>query len=258
MRARSIRAALLVIVAFAAAPAGAETLYRQPVWPAGFSWSHADIDVVIVPPNHGQLYNGNGALNGLDADELNPLANSYLRAIERSVADWDRAVAAYAPTWLKKGLKVNTYVVGRDDVPADTLRNPDVVIATDLTKAAVLGIALRQGARTCVVLNSKFFITSMTYADMFNINSQEYGHCLGLGHVNEASPPNPDDAKMRHDVMNGFYAHDPGATENHVHCVSNLNVAGLVEAFRETLTGSPGARYGIVGASSYARVNSCG
>jgi hypothetical protein len=63
---------------------------------------------------------------------------------------------------------------------------------------------------------------------------------------------------MRHDPMNGIYRHPTGRANTHLHCVSNLNVAGLVEAFRFSMTSQPGARSGVVPRSDYERIKGCG
>lgn len=229
--------------------------FNQPVW---FEWSEAELDVLIVPPNHGQIYNNNGVLNGLDPNELNPLASSYLRAVERSVADWDRAIAEFGPEWLTTGLVTNVYVVGRDQIPDAVLGDPEVVIVTDEEKGPILGVAFN--TRPCLVDNSKFFTRSMNYEDMFNINAQEYGHCLGLSHV-------PGDARGTaangyrdgdmHDPMNGSYPHTPGLAGTELHCISNLNVAGIEEVFREELTPYAGRAVARIPVADYIRPAVC-
>lgn len=195
----------------------ADGTYDLPVW---FRWEKSVLDVIIVPPNHGQIINGDGVLNGGNPSELTPF-NSYLAAIEASVADWDRGIEMFAPEWLRSRLVTNVFVAGRDQIPTDVLTNPEVVIVTDETKANILGLAF--STRPCVVDNSKFFIQSFTYEDMYNINSQEYGHCLGLEHVVDNHP--------EHDPMAGIYVDGVGAKEGHLHCVSNLDVLGLTAVF---------------------------
>lgn len=195
----------------------ADAAYDLPVW---FRWDKSVLDVVIVPPNHGQLVNDNGVLDGGDPGELTPF-NSYLAAVEASVADWDRAIAEFGPGWLKAGVVTNVYVAGRDLIPPSAMTSPEVVIVTDETKGNTLGLAFN--TRPCVVDNSKFFTQSFTYEDMFNINSQEYGHCLGLEHVVDNHP--------EHDAMAGLYVHWPGSAGTDLHCVSNLDVLGLEAVF---------------------------
>jgi hypothetical protein len=83
------------------------------------------------------------------------------------------------------------------------------------------------------------FIESFTYADMFNVNAQEYGHCLGLQHVGSqgGADPTSEQKHPEHDVMNGFYADNVGAKGTHLHCVSNMDVKGLDFVF-SVLTGT--------------------
>lgn len=260
MRSRGTGAVALVLALGALVPGAARAahedgIFEQPVW---FEWSTATLDVLIVPPEHGQVYNNNGALGGLDPAEANPLANSYLRAIERSVADWDRAVTEYGTSWLASGLITDVYVVGRDPIPEQAMRNPEVVIVTDQSKASILGVAFN--TRPCLVVNSKFFVRSMNYEDMFNINAQEYGHCLGLNHV-------PGDAKGTaangyrdgdlHDPMNGAYPHTPGSAGTDLHCMSNLNVKGLERSFARALGQFPRGGIAELPVDDYVRPATC-
>jgi len=242
------------------APVGARAahddgFFKQPVW---FEWEALELDVLIVPPNHCQIYNNNGALNGADPDELNPLACSYLRAMEASIADWDRAIAAYGSFELRTSLRTDVYVVGRDPIPDDVMRDPEVIVFTDEHKGTALGIAFN--TRPCLVDNSKLFTRSMNYEDMFNINAQEYGHCLGLSHV-------PGDARGTkangyrdgdtHDPMNGLYPHTPGSAGTELHCVSNLNVAGLERVFARMMGTTPRGGTAEIPVAEYVRPEFC-
>ena len=227
------------------APANAAVTYYQPNW---ILVNARVLDILIVPPAHGQVVNGNGALGGSEGgtSEVTPF-NSYLRAIEDSVAAWDAAIAAYGSTWLKT-LVTNVYVVGRDTIPTSALTDPEIVITTDENKTVILGVAV--STNPCLVDNSKFFITSFTYADMFNINGQEYGHCLGLDHVSGA-----DDFNITHDVMNGVYTESPGTAGTHKHCPSNLNVLGLERSFAAAFGQSPSGGTASMPSTSYATVS---
>lgn len=232
LRHRTVAAlALLLLVApLAIASHAIDNTYDQPVW---FQWSETRLDVVIVPPEHGQVYNAGGVLGGAGASELNPYASSYLAAIEAGVANWQKAINTYAPTWLKGGIQISVYVLGRDAVPPGT--DAEIIITTDQSKAVILGMAV--STNPCIVDNSKFFVTSFTYNDMYNINAHEYGHCLGLDHILDGHPTN--------DIMNGAYPYTPGgpAPKN---CVSNLNVRGLEGVFARAL-GQPVTSWGKAG-----------
>lgn len=195
-----------------------QLVYELPRW---FEWDRAPLDILIVPPEHGQLVNGNGVFNNGDPNELDPFKNSYVRAIEDSIEAWRNGVRQFGPRWLVEGVQFNSYVLGRDQVPQEALDEPEVVVMTDQTKGPILGFAL--SSDPCLVNNSKFFVTSMTYADMYNINGQEIGHCFGLLHTSDHRPD--------HDVMDGTYDDTPGAAGNHLHCVSNLDVLGLEQVF---------------------------
>ncbi|HEV3473967.1 MAG TPA: hypothetical protein VG602_01180 [Actinomycetota bacterium] len=231
-------------------PASATTSYDQPV---NFQWESAVLDVLIVPPEHGQIYNDNGPLGGEGVNELDPYQNSYLRAVERSVADWDRAVETFGPSWLQAGLVTNVYVLGRDNTPQSALTDPEIIITTDQNKGFILGVATWSRLNTesrCIVDNSKFFIKSFSYEDMYNVNGQEYGHCLGLGHVDGT----PRDEIITHDVMHGTYYDPVGGAGTHRHCISNLNVRGL-ELVYGPLFGQPGGPGVRIDSTVYERMS---
>lgn len=204
--------------------------------PADDFWEKARLTVYIVPPSHGQLYNSNGPLGGADPNEVTPFQNSYLRAIENSIKEWNNGIKKFGSAALKKRFKAMVYVLGRDEVPDQS--QPDILVYTDVTKGPVLGFALY--STPCIVNNSQMFTRSFTYADMYNVMGQEYGHCLGLGHVGSQGGVEPTSAQKHpvHDVMNGFYADSVGDNETHLHCVSNLDVKGLEYTFVKSMTGS--------------------
>ena len=205
--------------------------------PAQDDWTKGHLTVYIVPPSHGQLYNDNGPLGGADPNEVTPFKNSYLRAIENSIKEWNNGVRKFGSKALKKRLKPAVYVLGRDQLP-DGAGSPDILVVTDENKGPVLGFAM--GGEPCIVNNSQMFIKSFNYADMYNVMGQEYGHCLGLGHVGSQGgvEPTSDQKHPVHDVMNGFYAESIGAKDTHLHCISNLDVKGLEYTFVKTLKGS--------------------
>lgn len=204
--------------------------------PARDFWAKSRLTVYIVPPTHGQLYNSNGPLGGADPDEVTPFENSYLRAMEASIKEWDRGIRMFGSAKLKRRFRADVYVVGRDDLPGQ--RQPDILVVTDENKGPVLGFALYTDP--CIVNNSQMFTRSFTYADMYNVMGQEYGHCLGLGHVGSQGGVDPTSSQKHpeHDVMNGFYADGIGNNETHLHCVSSLDVKGLEYVFVQSMTGS--------------------
>lgn len=207
-------AALLALVPLSAASATPETgTYDIRVW---FAWEKTTLDVVIVPPNHGQIYNEDGVFGGGNANELTT-NNSYMKAIKASIADWDAAIDQFGSPALRSKLVIKVHTFGQGNAPLFG----DILIVTDESKANVLGLAVNW--RPCIVDNSKIYVKSFTYADMYNTNGQEYGHCLGLNHVVAEEPSL--------DVMNGFYPHYIGSSGNPLHCISNLNVAGLEKVF---------------------------
>jgi hypothetical protein len=225
-------------------PASAATTYVQPVW---FTWEKSNLDVLIVPPEHGQIYNSYGVLGGQGTNELTPYENSYLRATEQSAADWDRAIAQYGSSNLRS-VGTNVYVVGRDTIPQAALTNPEIVVTSDENKGVILGVSF--STRPCIVDNSKFFITSFTYDDMYSISGHEFGHCLGLDH----SYGTPDDSVIVKDVIYATYSENPGSIGNYKHCVSNLNVLGLERVFGG-LWGQPSGGSASLASTAYQRIS---
>ncbi|MDQ3964181.1 MAG: hypothetical protein M3277_09780 [Actinomycetota bacterium] len=229
---------MMAALALAVVPATALADHEDGVYelPAQDDWDKARLRVYVVPPSHGQLYNGSGPLAGGDPNEVTPFQNSYLRAIEDSIEEWNRGIRQFGSEELKKRFKASVYVLGRDELPDQS--PPDILVVTDENKGPVLGFAA--GGEPCIVNNSQMFIRSFTYADMYNVMGQEYGHCLGLGHVGSQGGIDPTSERKHpeHDVMNGFYADPVGSLETHLHCVSTLDVKGLEYTFVKTLTDS--------------------
>lgn len=206
--------------------------------PAQDDWTKTRLTVYVVPPGHGQLYNSNGPLGGGNPEEVTPFENSYLRAMEDSIEEWNRGIRRFGSKALRKRFRADVYVLGRDELPDE--KYPDILVVTDENKGPVLGFAM--DGQPCIVNNSQMFVRSFTYADMYNVMGQEYGHCLGLGlgHVGSQGGIEPTSEQKHpvHDVMNGFYADAIGSNETHLHCVSNLDVKGLEYVFVRTLGGS--------------------
>ncbi|HVF52038.1 MAG TPA: hypothetical protein VNC78_00345 [Actinomycetota bacterium] len=221
MRSRALSLlALSVLAAALVAPATARAQgsdFQIPVW---FYWEESTLDTIVIPPEHGQIYNADGILNGGDAGELT-LNNSYLDAIESSIAGWETAIQQFGSPALRDKVEINVYVLGQDSIPSSVMFDPEIVVFTDQSKASVLGIAF--STRPCLVNNSKMLVSSFSYEDMWNTNGQEFGHCLGLSHVVNEQP--------ELDVMNGLYPHNIGAKDNPLHCMSNLDVRALEHVF---------------------------
>jgi hypothetical protein len=225
--------------------ASAATTYVQPNW---FKWSKATLDVLIIPPGHGQIFNGNGVLGGGNLNELNPYQDSYVRATEESANDWKQAINTFGASWLTSGLTINNYVVGRDNIPQSALTNPEIVITSDETKAVILGITF--STNPCLINNSKMFIQSFTYNDMYNVSGHEYGHCLGLDH----SFGQPDDSVIIKDIIYATNSDPLGSPTNPKHCMSNLNVKGVERSFGG-LFGQPSGGSVSMASTSYQRIS---
>lgn len=217
------------------------------------NWDHGNLSVLVVPPAHGQLFNfESGALNEGDPAELTPF-NSYLAAIEAAIAHWDEAIDVFGADWLKAYYEPTVYVLGRDDVPPEVLAEPDILVVTDENEGPSLGTSIwgKTGwvHTPCIVRMSSSWLASFTYADMFNVTAQEYGHCLGLGHVGSQGgvDPTSEQKHPEHDVMNGFYPHSIGDAGTHLHCVSNLDVLAVEHVFDYEMAYSAVLNLGVEG-----------
>ncbi|MGB1585746.1 MAG: hypothetical protein ACPHID_01715 [Thermoplasmatota archaeon] len=89
------------------------------------------------------------------------------------------------------------------------------------------------GGKQCIVLNTNFLWLpdADNRRNMYDLNTHEVGHCLGIGHVGDAL-----DFTARNFPQTDIMSYQHG---NHVHCVSTLNVKAL-EAVYGGLLGKPG------------------
>jgi hypothetical protein len=195
-------------------------------------WDKTHLNVIVVPPAHGPLFGSEGFIESHDTHELT-MFNTYLKAVEKSIAAWDDAIERFGSGQLQAGIDTSVYVAGRDTIPPEVLAAPDIIVTTTDDNPVALGIAFRPDP--CVVNNSELYGIA-NYADIYNINGQEYGHCLGIDHVGDQGgvDPTAEQQHPEHDIMNGFYTHDLGTDSTHLHCISNLDVLALEFVFAHT------------------------
>jgi hypothetical protein len=105
------------------------------------------------------------------------------------------------------------------------------------------------GGYTCFVINTNFLWLpdNANGIDMFDLNSHELGHCLGIGHVGDALDFTAN-AYPRDDIMS--YESD-GWNPNYVLCVSTLNIRALERVYGHMLS-QPG--YPAFPANSYVHM----
>jgi PKD repeat protein len=93
------------------------------------------------------------------------------------------------------------------------------------------------GGRVCVVSNNAWLFapTDEIAHDFYDLNSHELGHCLGVGHVGDASDFGAK-AYPRDDIMS--YEVDPW-NPTYALCVSNLDVKTLAYVYQPLIPGAP-------------------
>jgi hypothetical protein len=91
------------------------------------------------------------------------------------------------------------------------------------------GTTCDNGGTTCFVVNTNFLNTNTpaNSRDMYDLNSHEFGHCLGIGHVGDALDFTAA-AYPKDDIMS--YEND-GWDPYQILCVSTLDIRGLEQIY---------------------------
>ena len=124
-----------------------------------------------------------------------------------------------------------------------------------------LTVECNGGGSMCFVINTNFWWLpdAQNARDMYDLNSHELGHCLGIGHVGDAGDFTAA-AYPKDDIMSySDDGHNPGV----VLCVSTLNIRALEHIYGHMLLGgttypaSPADRFTHMPANLWADDN-CG
>lgn len=233
-------AALLVLALASPLPrigaSHADGSYDEPIL---FARALSDVDVLVVPPHHGQIYNSDGLFGGRGPTEQLVYESSYLEAILDGAQNVRTAVNAYSPTWFKNAFSLRVHVLGAG--PASTATPDVVVLATDAPTQTFFG-------RACVILvsmTSTLGGPSATYEEMRNAFTHHLLHCLGIDEVTDG---HPSEDLMHHNLL-AAPGSPPGSS---LRCVSNLNVRALQVVFALAL-GQPSPTSGSVPTGSYVQ-----
>lgn len=234
--------AILVVVAVAQAATFNDDDYHEYIL---YTVDTADMDILIVPP-------------------ASPYYARDLVNIEKSVQMWIDGIQEIGSPWLADGLDIEYYTLGYDTPPAEVLADPEIIIFTaEYNPVLLLGVGLenpvsvchnvdpfesaefhqhegsawgslaqecRGGGYQCLVVNTNFLSTptDRNERQMFDLNSHELGHCLGIGHVGDALDFSANNFP-RDDIMSYQFDAD------HVHCVSSLNIKALEAVYGDLL-----------------------
>lgn len=234
-----------------AAGSHADGEYDQPIV---FEPDTTDVDVVVVPPNHGTvLYRPfPQSIDRFDSDEVHPYENTYTQATLDAVEGWRDGIDAFGPGWLSKSVDIDTYVVGQDDIPTDVLLEPEIVVtAAEEINGVYAGaavVALPANADgPCVISNTKTGPgESWSYTEFYTIAAHELGHCLGLNHAGAVDGAN--EFHPGHDLLG-----HPGLGDGA--CVSKLNVAGLRVAFAPLVLDKPSEDVATLDVDEYEQID---
>lgn len=247
-------ALLVPVTAPASAHHEEDGLYRIPAW---FTWHTATLNVLVVPPNHGYVFERPivdpvERVRNLvgDPSELNPYTNTYTQATLAAIEAWRGAVDQLGAAWLRDALELRVYVVGAEEIPPEALAEPHIVVtaleeANGIWGGAATTTRGSEGDRgPCVVSVTKVFLDgSWSYREFFNLMLHEVGHCLGLLHTSE--DPEPETFHPEEDPMSYGPLWKP-------RCPSNLNVRGLEFVFGG-LVGFPSGGVATVPVDEYAQ-----
>lgn len=193
------------------------------------SWPTTDLDIVILPPATGPVYN----------QELEPFPEGthlltespYVQATQDAIQAWENAISLHAEqapnaTHLSE-FSFDTRVVG-DNATLEDLESADILVAYASSLGPVAGFAWNSGwyhqerqTQHCTIVNSQMARYGFTSDDMYNIHVHEFGHCLGLDHPEEP----------QRDVMASGYGTTPGDPDTERRCISTLNLQGIEAAY---------------------------
>ena len=242
---RALPLVLLALAAIRAPPALAEEVYEAS---SSCGWRQSHFDVVIVPPGGPYAFYGDSDVVDptdpviLAPDTSVPWDGAHARAAAAAIDAWQAALHARADehpgeAHLRQvtfrhtilGPEVDPRIVEEADIlvlftPVQDAGGRAVVSCTSPTQRVVQdgdGIRLDLFVGTYIVMN-QWFVYSYTVADTYNIVLHEFGHALGLRHIDRPVG----------DVMNSVYGHSIGNVHNPLHCLSNLDVAQAANGFR--------------------------
>lgn len=261
----------ILILPFTLAQVVAEETYTASSY---CGWDQSHFDVAIVPPggpyflhNDGRSIDPDTAI--LAPDTSIPWDGAHALAAAAVVDEWERALHERAATvpgeawladvtfdWTIVGPETDPEVVQAADItflftPAQDAGGRTIVTCTTPTRPP---LTEEDGAfqvyfplGTHVIMN-QWVVFSFTPTDTYNIGLHEFGHALGLDHINDPAG----------DVMGSVYPHIVGDVNNPQECLSNLDVAQVAAGFR-WLDGASGMAPGAtpppmtMAASAYAK-----
>lgn len=229
-----------------------------------FDWDTAALDVLIVPPASPYALR--------DIATIEKSVDAWEAGIQTEGASWLTSGLTIDRHTLGSGVPATDMLTDPEIIIVSAEFNPALLFGVGLSRDSACAIVFdilpflqagelppdfhqhpgsqwgvtqvqcENGDNVCLVLNTNFLHTPVVslvghqgQRRMYDLNSHEFGHCLGIGHVGDALDFDARTVPLD-DIMS--YQFNP----SQVHCVSTLNVRSIEGTFAKVL-GRPSSEW---------------